>query len=73
MARWLRGLPVSQELAEGWNTLDVFTSLGELFPDDALTLESMETFFAMGKDITIKGALTNDEGTNDISLTFILP
>lgn len=66
-------LPVSQELAAGWNTLDVFTSLAGLFPDDALTLESMETVFAMGKDITIEGALTNEEGTNDISLKFILP
>jgi hypothetical protein len=68
-----RELPVSQELAEGWNKLDVFTSLGELFPEDGLMLESMETVFAMGKDIAIKGTLTNDEGTNDISLTFILP
>ena len=66
-------LPVSQELTEGWNTLDIFTNLVALYPVDGLTLESMETVFAMGKDITIKGALTNADGTNNISLKFILP
>jgi hypothetical protein len=59
-----RELPVTQELAVGWNKLDVFSGL---------TLESMETMFGTGKVITIEGTLTNDDGTNDISLTFTLP
>jgi hypothetical protein len=66
-------LPVSQELAEGWNTLDTFANLVALYPVGGLTLEEMETVFAMGKDITIKGTLTTDDGTNNISLMFILP
>ena len=68
-----RDLSISQALDAGWNTLNVFTYLGSLYPDGGFTLAKMRDVFGGDNVVTFDGTLTAGSQVVDISLAVTLP
>lgn len=68
------GLYTSQELTSGWNTLEVFDYLGDIYPAGGFTLAKMKDVFDNSSVVTFSGTLTGASANKaTVSLAVTLP
>jgi hypothetical protein len=68
------GLDISQELTSGWNTLEVFDYLGDIYPAGGFTLAKMKDVFDNSSVVTFSGTLTGASANKaTVSLAVTLP